>query len=229
LREEIKLSEFDQFSEGYRELLDRNVSITGEKSEYFASYKGRFIADKVAPKPDCRILDYGCGIGLVCGQMKQHLPRARIDGYDVSRASLDHIDSTLRKQGTFTSETGDLGRDYDVVILANVLHHVRIEARQETVSRAAEFLGMNGKLVIFEHNPANPLTRRAVASCPFDEDAILLPPRETLRYFSRNEFRKIRLEYIVFFPRFLGWLRPLEPFLHWCPMGAQYVVTGSQA
>jgi len=223
------LSEFDRFSEGYRELLDRNVRITGEKSDYFASYKARFIAEKVAPKPDCRILDYGCGIGLVCGQMKQHLPRARIDGYDVCRASLDHIDSTLRKQGTFTSEIGTLDRDYDVVILANVLHHVGLEARQDTVSRAAEFLSMNGKLVIFEHNPANPLTRRAVASCPFDGDAILLPPRETLCYFSQNEFRKIRLEYIVFFPRFLSLLRPLEPFLHWCPLGAQYVVTGSKA
>ena len=223
------MSEFDRFSEGYRELLDRNVRITGEKSDYFASYKARFIAEKVAPKPDCRILDYGCGIGLVCGQMKQHLPRARIDGYDVCRASLDHIDSTLRKQGTFTSEIGTLDRDYDVVILANVLHHVGLEARQDTVSRAAEFLSMNGKLVIFEHNPANPLTRRAVASCPFDGDAILLPPRETLCYFSQNEFRKIRLEYIVFFPRFLSLLRPLEPFLHWCPLGAQYVVTGSKA
>lgn len=223
------MSEFDQFSEGYRELLDRNVAISGETSEYFACYKARFIAEEVVPRPDCRILDYGCGIGLVCGQLKRRLPRARIDGYDVSRTSLDHLDATVRKEGTFTSDEGELGRDYDVVILANVLHHVALEGRLDTVSRAAELLGVPGKLVIFEHNPANPLTRRAVASCPFDKDARLLPPRETLRYLLQKEFRKIHLEYIVFFPRRLRWLRPLEPFLHWCPLGAQYVVTGNKA
>lgn len=223
------MTEFDQFSESYRELLNQSVRISGETGEYFAAYKARFVAARVAPKPDCKILDYGCGVGLVCCQIKQHLPHARIDGYDVSQASLDHIDSTLRAQGTFTSETRDLGRDYDVVILVNVLHHVRLGARQDTVSQAAEFLGVNGRLVIFEHNPANPLTRRAVESCPFDEDAILLPPRETLRYFSRNRFRKIRLEYIVFFPRALKCLRSVEPFLGWCPLGAQYAVIGSRA
>ena len=223
------MSGFDKFSGRYRELLDRNISITGEKSEYFASYKARFIAAKVAPKLDCRILDFGCGIGLVCGQLRQYLPRARIDGYDVSCASLDRIDPALRAQGTYTSETRELGRDYDVVLLANVMHHVRLEARQDTVSKAGEFLGAKGRLVIFEHNPANPLTRRAVERCPFDEDALLLPPRETVRYFPRNRFSEIQLDYIVFFPRFLSWLRPLEPFLYWCPLGAQYVVTGSKS
>ncbi len=223
------MSGFDQFSGRYRELLDRNISISGEKSEYFAAYKARFIATRVAPKPDCRILDYGCGVGLVCGQLQERLPRARIDGYDVSRACLERIDAKLRVKGTYTDEARELGRDYDVVILANVMHHVGLEARFGTIAKAREYLGAKGRLVVFEHNPANPLTRRAVESCPFDEDAVLLPPRETVLYFQRLGFSGTRVDYIVFFPHFLGWLRPLEPFLRWCPLGAQYVVMGSKA
>src|SRR5437762_6407109 len=92
----------------------------------------------------------------------------------------------------------ELDRDYDVVIIANVLHHVRPGARHATISRAAELLAGNGSVVVFEHNPANPLTRRAVRSCPFDEDAILLPPRETLGYFAKTGLKRIRLDYIVF-------------------------------
>jgi hypothetical protein len=34
----------------------------------------------------------------------------------------------------------------------------------------------------------------------------------------------MRRDYIVFMPRFLAFLRPLEPWLTWLPMGAQYVV-----
>ena len=223
------MSEFDQFSEDYREIIDQNIRITGERGDYFAAYKARFLAKKDFPKTDCRILDYGCGIGLVSGQIKQLLPNTRIDGYDVSKGSLDQIDSALRSQGIFTSETAELGADYNVVIMANVLHHIQPGSRQNTISRVAGLLGVNGILVIFEHNPANPLTRRAVASCPFDEDAILLPPRETLGYVSQTGFRNIRREYIVFFPHLLRWVRPLEKYLGWCPLGAQYVVTGTKA
>ena len=219
------MSEFDQFSETYQELLDQSVGLTGERGDYFATYKARFVAAQVAPKPDCRILDFGCGVGLVCRQIKHLLPRARVDGYDVSQGSLNQVDAALRCQGTYTNERSELARDYDAVILANVLHHVKPQDRRDTVSQAAELLGSNGRLVVFEHNPVNVLTRRAVANCPFDEDAILLPLRETVDYFRQKGLR-VRRDYIVFFPRFLGWLRPLEPFLNWCPLGAQYVVTG---
>lgn len=222
------MSEFDEFSESYQELLDASVRITGETGEYFAAYKAKFIATKVAPKPDCKILDYGCGVGLVCGQLKQYLPHARVDGYDVSPASLDRIDPALRARGSFACKAGDLSGPYDVVILANVLHHIQPSARQSTIAAAAGLLGPGGKLVVFEHNPANFLTRRAVARCLFDENAILLPARESLTYVARAGLRRVGLDYIVFFPRVLRWLRPLEALLRWCPWGAQYAIVGSE-
>jgi SAM-dependent methyltransferase len=221
-------SEFDQFSANYEDLHNGNVSITGETGEYFAAYKARYIASLVVNSPDCKILDYGCGVGLLSKQLKVHLPHARIDGYDVSRESLDRIDPEIKLQGTFTCRAGDLNRSYDVVVLANVLHHVEPGHRQGTISEAGNLAGRNGRLVVFEHNPINPLTRWAVERCPFDEHAILLRPRETMQYFTRAEWHHVSRRYIVFFPRALKWLRPAEAFLGWCPMGAQYVMCGAR-
>jgi hypothetical protein len=79
-------------------------------------------------------------------------------------------------------------------------------------------------LSVFEHNPANPITRRVVEQCPFDEDAVLLYPAEVKRYLTHVNLRLLRHDYIVFMPRALAWLRPLEPALAWLPAGAQYAV-----
>jgi len=68
------------------------------------------------------------------------------------------------------------------------------------------------------------LTIKAVKDCPFDEDAILLPRRELTSLVSRSGFQKVRARYVVFFPRALSALRPVEPALGWVPLGAQYVV-----
>jgi len=222
------VSEFDQYSGNYRELLDKSVRITGETGEYFAAYKARFVAERVAARPDCRILDYGCGMGLVSRELKKALPGARVDGYDVSRASLERMDAALRSQGEFVTSTSELAGNYDVVMMANVLHHIEPGKRQAAVAEAAGLLAAGGRLIVFEHNPANPLTRKAVAECPFDEHAILLRPGETRDYLRRCELEQIALDYIVFFPHALRWLRPMERTLGWCPLGAQYAACASR-
>jgi len=222
------VSEFDRHSGNYRELLDKSVRITGETGEYFAAYKARFVAARVAPSPNCRILDYGCGTGLVSEQLKKALPAARVDGYDVSVKSLEQMGAALRSQGEFVSSTSKLPGNYDVVLIANVLHHIKPQKRQAAVAEAAGLLALGGELIVFEHNPANPLTTRAVAACPFDEHAILLRPGETTNYLRQSGLEKIEVDYIVFFPRMLGWLRPLERLLGWCPLGAQYAACASR-
>lgn len=53
-------------------------------------------------------------------------------------------------------------------------------------------------------------------------------------YFARYKERYfglqiVRRDYIVFFPRPLAWLRPLEPRLSWCPAGAQSALAARRA
>jgi 2-polyprenyl-3-methyl-5-hydroxy-6-metoxy-1,4-benzoquinol methylase len=212
------LAEFDAVAANYQELVDHNVRVTGESSDYFAAYKAEYVARKVAPRAGGKLLDYGCGVGLLSRHLKSRLSEMRIDGFDVSRNSVERVDETLRSQGTFSSNLNELGCVYDVVVLCNVLHHVKPSDRRELIREAASRLADDGKLVIFEHNPINPLTRWAVSQCSFDEDAILLSSGETQGYVQHAELRLLWRDYVVFFPR---WLR-------WCPLGAQYVVVGSR-
>ena len=225
---EKPLAEFDTFAANYQDLVSDSVRLTGESSDYFAAYKAEYIARRIAPPQGSKVLDYGCGIGLLSKHLRDRLPGTRVDGFDVSQDSIDRVDATLRGQGTFTSNTQALGRAYDVIVLANVLHHVRPAERKDLIRQAAARLAHGGKIVVFEHNPINPLTQWAVSQCSFDEDAILLPIRETQGYFGRDQLWVTSCDYIVFFPRWLQRFRPLEPSLRWCPLGAQYAVVASR-
>jgi 2-polyprenyl-3-methyl-5-hydroxy-6-metoxy-1,4-benzoquinol methylase len=218
------LSTFDAFASNYRQLVNENIRITGESSDYFAAYKADYIARRVASRATGKLLDYGCGVGLLCGHLKGRLPKLQIDGFDISQDSVARVDKTLQSQGIFTSNLEELGHAYDFIVLSNVLHHVEPEERSSLLEEACSRLASGGKLVVFEHNPINPLTRWAVSQCTFDEGVILLPSSEPLSYFRRVGFQVLRRDYIVFFPRWLRWLRPLETRLGWFPLGAQYVV-----
>lgn len=221
------MAEFDAFAATYEQTLDASIGITGESFDYFAQYKAAYIARNVASLGPARILDYGCGVGLLSKHLHTLMPEKRIDGFDVSEESILRVGPELQLQGAFTSEECLIGRDYDVIVIANVLHHVQPQDRAELIQRVAARLRAGGKLAVFEHNPLNPLTRRAVSRCAFDGDAILLPQGETRGYFPDREFR-VRRDYIVFFPHLLSWLRPLEPFLAWCPLGAQYAAIATK-
>lgn len=218
--------EFDSFAAEYEALHARSIRLTGEKPEYFAAYKASYIV-RLLPSGPCHLLDYGCGIGTLSRHLKGKRVEIQVDGFDPSRESLAQIGPDLLNQGLFTSDPKSLSSRYDMIIIANVMHHVKPTQRQDLVAAVSARLASGGKLVVFEHNPANPLTRWAVRHCAFDGDAVLLWPDETARYMSHAGLRNNR-DYIVFFPRWLAPLRRFEPKLRWCPLGAQYAVTGTK-
>ena len=219
-------AEFDSYAARYEELLTHSIKFSGENPKYFAAYKASYIGRLLISEP-CRVLDYGCGIGMLSRQLKLRFPNAQVDGFDPSLESIARVDTTLLAQGTFTSDPQSLGDDYDLIVMANVLHHVIPGERQNLVSQVAARLAIGGNLVIFEHNPWNPFLRWAVAQCPFDEDAILLRRKETAGYLTQTGLQT-RHDYIVFFPRWLSFLRRLESLLLRFPLGAQYAVHGQK-
>lgn len=223
------MGNFDQFAETYQQIHTENIRVTGENSEYFAQYKARYISRQMGPQFSGKILDYGCGVGMLSSYMKEAFPLAVVDGYDISEESLATVDSRVRAQGTFTSDWSAVGHAYDLIVITNVMHHVPPRERQAVIERLRDRLAPQGKLIIVEHNPLNPLTRWAVANCAFDDDAILLPTKETAGYISQSSLKILRRDFIVFFPRPLAWFRPLEPILGWCPAGAQYALIAQRA
>jgi SAM-dependent methyltransferase len=216
--------QFDRFASDYEQVLDRTVAASGEDSAYFAAYKARYLKKVLPASFSGKALDFGCGVGLLSRFLKAYLPAIRLDGFDVSRDSIGKVDDDLRSQGHFTSSAEDLDHDYELIVVANVMHHILPCQREGVVQDLTGRLAPRGILAFFEHNPANPITRCVVERCPFDADAILLSPAEMAGYLGRAKLRLMRRDYIVFMPRFLASLRPLEPWLAWLPMGAQYAV-----
>ena len=219
---------FDRVAGRYRQMLDRCVGASGEGSEYFARYKARYVARTLGKLAGGTLLDFGCGVGVLAACLKQELPAWRLDGYDVSAGSIRAVPAGLASAGTFTDDPADLRDRYDAVVLSNVLHHVAPERRDRVVFQLRDRLAAGGKLFVFEHNPANPVTRWVVARCEFDRDAILVPPADAVATLGRAELRLLRREYIVFFPRALAWLRAAERRLGWCPAGAQYALVAER-
>lgn len=220
-------AEFDRFARDYARLHAASIAAGGEEPAYYAEYKLRRIERLVGERFGEPILDYGCGVGSLLALLACRFPH--VEGFDPSRESLAlarerapgcrlHEDAGALPQGTF-----------GLVVLACVLHHVPPADRTVVLARIRGLLRPGGRVIVFEHNPANPLTRRAVAACPFDQGVELLWPRETRRRLHQAGFGGVRCEHIVFFPRPLARLRVLEPSLRRIPLGAQYEVVAARA
>ena len=70
-----QMSEFDAVAANYQQMVDENVQITGENSDYFAAYKANYIARNVIRgEGPGKILDYGCGVALLVRHLKRCLP-----------------------------------------------------------------------------------------------------------------------------------------------------------
>jgi len=225
-------TEFDKFAHEYEALHATNIRASGESPAYFAEYKVRDVSGLLARRrlPAREVLDFGAGIGGSVEYFARHLPQARLTCLDVSQKSLDLGRHRLGDRARFMAFDGKNipfeNASFDLCFAACVFHHI---PHSEHVGLLREFrrvLRPGGLAFIVEHNPWNPLTARAVRDCPFDENAVLMTAKQLRTRLGEAGFAGVHSAYRIFFPRALRALRPLEPLLTWCPLGAQYYVTG---
>jgi SAM-dependent methyltransferase len=217
-------AEFDRYAASYEALHSAAVSASGEDLDFFAGHKRDCLERCLGKGFDLPILDYGCGTGTLTRRLSESFPR--VHGYDPSPESLT-LARDVAPRATFHSSVDALhAAAFGAVVIANVLHHVVPPERPGLLSRVASLLRPGGEVFVFEHNPLNPLTRRAVGLCPFDVGATLLYPWETTRLLREAGLDRVTLDFVVFFPRALAFLRPLEPRLAWLPLGAQVLARG---
>ncbi len=218
-------AKFDDYAKSYDSLHNQNLAASGEPLEYFSDYK-RACLERLGAPADEPLLDYGCGIGNVTRALSEGF--REVHGFDPSTESLKVARERI-PSAVFHADLDAVPRDYFAsAVLSGVLHHVPRPERLGVLGRVREKLRPGGRLFVFEHNPLNPVTRRTVATCPFDDDADLLWPWQSKTLLERAAFRDVRLDYIVFFPRPLAALRPLEPRLGWLPLGAQQLIVGTR-
>jgi SAM-dependent methyltransferase len=230
----MKESEFDRFADEYHSLHAQNIRLSGEDPIYFAQYKARDAARITqATLPVPAILDFGTGVGNSLPHLREHFREPRLVGLDVSRRSLQvsqarfgdlaefrHFDG-----GTIPAEDGEFG----MAFAACVFHHIDHAEHDAKLRELHRILAPGGWLILYEHNPWNPLTRRAVRDCPFDENAHLIAAPVLKRRALAAGFAAGSIRYRVFFPALLSALRFLEPAMGWLPLGAQYVVACRKA
>jgi SAM-dependent methyltransferase len=225
----VKVSEFDKFADEYLATHKANLAITGEDPEYFARYKIEELANRYRTRrlpPPRRILDFGCGIGGSLPHLKAAFPQAELTALDVSERSLAIARSRFSGVAKFQTYDGEAvpspAQRYDLIFSSCVFHHVDAAEHPAILRQLRGMLADDGAMAIFEHNPLNPVSRYIVATCPFDENAVLIRAGVFAERQRQAGFRRVEIAYTGFFPGALRALRPLEPMLARVPLGAQY-------
>lgn len=214
---------FDEFTDTYNAHLKEQTKLFTSNDGYFAQYKVD-ITKKIIANP-LTILEFGCGIGRNVPFLKKAFPNSTIVGTDISLDSLAYAHKANPDvQFIPTAELSNSEMRFDLIFVASVYHHIPCNQRANVTKLLYNSLAPRGQLIIFEHNPYNPVTRKIVSNCPYDEGVVLLAPR-TLKNFVREAgFELYRQGYCLFFPPWIPLMNAIEPYLKWLPMGGQYWV-----
>ncbi|SJZ39248.1 Methyltransferase domain-containing protein [Enhydrobacter aerosaccus] len=231
----MKPAEFDRHAEGYDGGFDNPVKrLMGRSADQFIAVKARWLLrhEKGLRDGTSSLLDYGCGAGDLMRVLVGLGARAPFAGCDVSQGMLEEAlrrwpmaAAPLPRLETQRDErTPFADGQFDIVVASAVLHHVPVSERPAVYRELGRVLRPGGRLVVFEHNPRNPLVRHVIARTPIDANAILLDAQEVRHGLLDSARYDLETDYLMFTPPALGFLRGIDRLLAWLPLGAQYAV-----
>jgi SAM-dependent methyltransferase len=223
------VDDFDHHADTYREDVEHAVGWTGKDVDYFAHGKAehllglvrRHLGDPAAQ----RVLDVGCGIGVTDRFLADRF--AAFHGVDIAAEAVEKARRTNPSVRYHAYDGTALPFDadaFDVAFTICVMHHVPPRAWDEFASELGRVVRPGGLVVVFEHNPLNPLTRASVSRCRFDENVELLRVRTTERILRGAGLEVAERRYIFFLPLSEIAESRVERTLRRVPLGAQYFV-----
>jgi SAM-dependent methyltransferase len=200
----------------------------GPGHKYYIEVKARELIRLVSTHAPgaTSLLDLGCGTG----ELEEALPQGRFlaTGVDVSEGMIRHARGKRIPGAEFLVRDAASTRlptaAFDLTVCTSLFHHLPEGRRAQVVQEMIRVTRPGGMLAVFEHNPWNPATRVVVRRSPVDQDAELLRPPIVRSLFEEAGARILDRRFLVFFPRPLRAMLPLERRLGWCPLGAQYVI-----
>ena len=219
---------FDRFAPHYHRLLDRALAPSGEASHYFARRRVEGLQRELralnfAP---LSVLDYGCGTGGSVPFLKTILHPRRILGVDISSQSLHWARKGHQEEGVeFANCDHDFApAEFHLAFSNGVFHHIAPAERLSALRYVHDSLVPGGIFALWENNPHNPATRYIMGQCELDEEAIPLTCKQAVKLLQSSGFEVLGRSSYFYFPRWLKWLRGLEPALSPLLLGAQYLV-----
>lgn len=225
----MSLPMYDEYRDRYVDDLDAAVRFSGKDHEFFTGRKADELLDlalrNVGPPDRLNALDAGCGIGLTDAYLTHRF--ASLTGVDVSPGVLER--AAQRNPGVryelydgerlpFADET------FDVTFTAGVVQVLSAERRPAFVGELGRVTTRGGIVVVFEHNPYNPLTRLAVRRFTLGHDARMLSARQLVSLLGRAGLAELERAHILLLPSDHRVARSLERRLRRLPFGAQYVI-----
>jgi SAM-dependent methyltransferase len=223
---------FDQYTDSYRDAVEDSISFAGGDAARYVGAKARMLVElaerHLGSASEAEALDVGCGPGETDSYLEGAF--ASLSGVDLSAAMTGRASERNPWASYSSYDSGDplpyADASFDLSFAICVFHHVPAAERPALVAEMRRVTRPGGLVAIFEHNPWNPLTRKAVRDCPFDEDAELLSRPETRRLAGEAGLERVESPFIIFFPRQGARRDRIERRLGWLPLGAQYYVAG---
>lgn len=226
--------EFDQHKDTYRSDIDKAVAFSGQSHDFFTRVKAEYLIDilrsldRKPVAPPLEVLDVGCGHGHIHPYLIQSPLRIKLSAIDVAATVVEEARQTNPAVDYRSYEGARLpygDSTFDAAYTIAVMHHVPPQQWPAFLKEMRRVVRPGGLIVIFEHNPINPLTQWIVRTCPIDDNAVLLSSRLLSRLVSQSQFSDIESRYILFTPLDGARYRAFDKIIGWLPLGAQYYVS----
>jgi len=129
-----------------------------------AAYAPEFVSRYIKAKPGDRVLDIGCGTGV----MLHYLPEVEYVGFDMSKTYIDACKKRFGNRGTFhqcevkPDTVADYGQ-FDIVLAVGVVHHLDDVEAKNIFTIASKALPSGGRLITLDGcytTPQSALVRR---------------------------------------------------------------------
>jgi SAM-dependent methyltransferase len=229
-QQEAIAREFDSYRNSYEETVNEAIGFTPFKVDFFVRAKAEHLKRAVdahfGAGSEVSILDVGCGVGQYHGLIRDRF--SRISGVDVSTEAIDRARG-VNPGVDYHAYPGDrLPFDdgaFDCAYAICVLHHVPVPQWESFVAEMRRVLRPGGLALLFEHNPRNPLTMKAVNDCPFDRDAVLVKPERARQLFEHAGFGDIAVEHILTIPAVSGLPKAVDRLAGHLHFGTQYCLS----
>lgn len=225
-------TDFERHKDTYRQEIQKSISFIGQDLDFFTQVKVHCLLDltrrNLGEASRLKILDVGCGVGITDHYLTGHF--RKLYGLDLTPGVIRKA-KRLNPKASYRHYGGRTlpypSNSMDITFAICVMHHVAPEGLNRFTSEMARVTRKGGLVVIFEHNPLNPLTQIAVSRCEMDNDAILLGMGKVKRLLERDG-KIVEDRFILFTPFQAHFFRFLDKKLGWLPLGAQYYVAAKK-